>query len=185
MRYPDTHKEDTRRRLLRDGAAELKQHGFAATGVDRLMKAAGLSGAALYAYYPSKDALLAAIVDTELTRTLKRLTVPDATNREEALTRLLDSYLSLAHVQQPRRGCILPGLAAELGRAPTAVRQRLEAAQEAFADAWAPRLGSRAKALFLLSQCVGTVLLARMSKDSARQAEILAASREQLATFLH
>ena len=184
MRYPESRKEETRRHILEQGAYLLKKYGFAATGVDKLMQAVGLSGAALYAHFPSKMALLEAVVQAEMERSLKMLTGRPEDAPAEALQRCLDTYLTLEHVRHPEYGCILPALAAELGRAGVEVQELIAAAEQRFVDFWAGKLGSRASALVLLSQCVGAILMARMSEDSTQQQAILAASRSSLLALL-
>jgi len=184
MRYSQSRKDDTRQLLLEKGAAEIKRAGFAATGVDRLMQAAGLSGGALYAYYPGKTALLTAIVEAELEKSMRLLTGFPELPAREALQRCLHRYLSLTHVRQPENGCILPALAPELGRAGPEVRAVIEAATLRFTGFWGSRLGSRAAAEVLLSQCVGTILMARLSDDEAHQSELLEASKAHLLATL-
>ena len=73
MRYPDDHKAQTRDKLLCSSSAIAKRGGFAATGVDGLMKAIGLSGGAFYSHFPSKNDLFSAIVERELSQSLARL----------------------------------------------------------------------------------------------------------------
>lgn len=53
MRYPPGHRQQTRQRLLDRAAVLMKKNGYAATGVDALMQAAGLTGGALYAHFDS------------------------------------------------------------------------------------------------------------------------------------
>ena len=180
MRQREAHKETTRQRLLAAGAAVIKRGGFAATGVDQLMQAAGLSGAALYAYFPGKAALLAAIVDVELPRSLRRLTGDADEPAEQALHRCLDRYLTLEHVRHPEQGCLLPALAAELARADPALVQHVHAACQPFADFWAAKLQRPEAGAVLLAQCVGAITLARLCPDEAQQAALLAASKALL-----
>ncbi len=184
MRYPESRKEETRRHILEQGAYLLKKYGFAATGVDKLMQAVGLSGAALYAHFPSKMALLEAVVQAEMERSLKMLTGRPEDAPAEALQRCLDTYLTLEHVRHPEYGCILPALAAELGRAGVEVQELIAAAEQRFVDFWTSKLGSRAAARVLLSQCVGAILMARMNEDASQQQAILAASRQCLMGLL-
>ena len=68
MRYSTEHKEGTRQRLLAKTGALVKKKGFAATGVDGLMAAAGLTSGAFYAHFRSKSELLEAIIANELKR---------------------------------------------------------------------------------------------------------------------
>jgi len=180
MRYSQSRKDDTRQLLLEKGAAEIKRAGFAATGVDKLMQAAGLSGGALYAHFASKTALLEAIVEAELAKSVRMLTGNPGMPTAEALERCLGRYLSLYHVQHPEDGCILPALAAELGRASPGVKAVVDAATQRFVDFWAGKLGSSAAAQALLSQCVGTITMARMSDDEAQQLALLEGSRRFL-----
>jgi len=177
MRYSPSRKEDTRQLLLEAGAAEIKRHGFAATGVDRIMQAAGLSGGALYAHFSGKNALLVAIVAAELEKSVRLLTGKPEESAAEALPRCLDRYLSLEHVQQPERGCILPALAAELGRADAEVKAEVSKATREFVAFWGAKLGKREAAELLLSQCVGAIVMARMMDDEARQQSLLDASK--------
>ena len=65
MRYPATHKQDTRARLLKTTGALAKRQGFAGTGVDGLMAAAGLTSGAFYSHFRSKGELLDAIETVE------------------------------------------------------------------------------------------------------------------------
>jgi len=46
MRYPTTHKEETRKKLLANARAIAKKGGFGTTGVDELMASIGLTGGA-------------------------------------------------------------------------------------------------------------------------------------------
>ena len=73
MRYSADHKAQTRDKLLCSSSAIAKRGGFAATGVDGLMKAIGLSGGAFYSHFPSKNDLFSAIVERELSQSLARL----------------------------------------------------------------------------------------------------------------
>ncbi|MGX8249106.1 TetR/AcrR family transcriptional regulator, partial [Escherichia coli] len=73
MRYSAEHKAETRERLLASSGALAKQQGFAVTGVDALMKTVGLTGAAFYSHFPSKDDLFAELIERELRNSLSRL----------------------------------------------------------------------------------------------------------------
>lgn len=107
MRYSASHKLETREKLLQSSALSAKRSGFSTVGVDGLMKAIGLSGAAFYSHFSSKDALFTAIVERELGQSLERLG-GEGTQDRERLARCLKHYLSMAHVEQPEAGCALP-----------------------------------------------------------------------------
>lgn len=174
MRYSAEHKAETREKLLASSGAIAKQGGFATTGVDALMKAIGLSGAAFYSHFDSKDALFAALLERELSNSLARLGASDG--GRDKLKRCLAAYLSLAHVEQPQQGCALPALGAEIARADLAVRQRVEDWIVQLQQAWAEILGDPQLAWAILAQCLGAVLLARMLAGGEARQQVLDAS---------
>lgn len=180
MRYPPGHRQQTRQRLLDRAAVLMKKNGYAATGVDALMQAAGLTGGALYAHFDSKQALLRAVVIQELAHSLVRLQGDAGLPAAQALNQVLDDYLSPAHVQDLAQGCILPALAAELGRAEAAVQQRVAAAHAQFLQHWQARLGYPLPPAWLAT-CVGAVLMARCLPEGEAQTAVLASARALLA----
>ncbi|MVW75630.1 TetR/AcrR family transcriptional regulator [Pseudomonas xionganensis] len=174
MRYSAEHKAATREKLLASSGAIAKQGGFATTGVDALMKAIGLSGAAFYSHFDSKDALFVALLERELSNSLARLGSGDG--GRDKLKRCLAAYLSLAHVEQAQQGCALPALGAEIARADLAVRQRAEDWIVQLQQAWAEILEDPQLAWAILAQCLGAVLLARMLASSETRQQVLNAS---------
>src|ERR1044072_9642509 len=73
MRYPTTHKEETRKKLLANARAIPKRGGFGTTGVDQLMASIGLTGGAFYGHFPSKEALFAELVEQEISNSAEML----------------------------------------------------------------------------------------------------------------
>ncbi|MFJ4193567.1 TetR/AcrR family transcriptional regulator [Pseudomonas sp. NPDC089534] len=179
MRYSAGHKLETRERLLQSSALSAKRSGFSTVGVDGLMKAIGLSGAAFYSHFSSKDALFAAIVERELGQSLERLGGQGCQDRER-LERCLKQYLSMAHVEQPESGCAIPALGAEIARAEGDVREQAELWICRLQQSWAHTLGSDSLAWSILSQCVGALVVARMLASADVQREVLGASHEEI-----
>ncbi|MEJ5254521.1 MAG: helix-turn-helix domain-containing protein [Acidimicrobiales bacterium] len=64
-RAPETKGERTRRRLLAIAIERFGERGYRATSVSEIARAAGLTQAAAYAYFPSKEALFDAAVDAD------------------------------------------------------------------------------------------------------------------------
>lgn len=62
---PATKGERTRQRLVALAIARFGERGFRATSVSEIARSAGLTQAAVYAYFPNKDALFEAAVDTD------------------------------------------------------------------------------------------------------------------------
>jgi TetR/AcrR family transcriptional repressor of nem operon len=180
MRYSAGHKLETREKLLQSSALSAKRSGFSTVGVDGLMKAIGLSGAAFYSHFSSKDALFAAIVERELGQSLDRLGGQGEQDRER-LERCLKQYLSMAHVEQPESGCALPTLGAEIARSDELVREQAELWICRLQANWAQVLQSDSLAWAILSQCVGALVVARMLVTPDIQRAVLKSSHEEIA----
>jgi TetR/AcrR family transcriptional repressor of nem operon len=176
LRYTRQHKEASRSRLLKQGGGHAKKHGFSGSGVDALAAAAGLTTGSLYKHFGGKSQLFAAIVRSELERSA--VTFGDATTLDRAkLARALDRYLSMAHVEHPEQGCMLPVLTAEVARAGDAVRVEFEAGVNRIHAVLEQITGSRDRAWALLAQIVGAVMLARAMPDEQARRRVLEAAR--------
>lgn len=179
MRYSAGHKLETREKLLNSSALSAKRSGFSTVGVDGLMKAIGLSGAAFYSHFSSKNELFTAIVERELCQSLERLGGQGAQDRER-LERCLKQYLSMAHVEQPESGCALPTLGAEIARSDDQVREQAELWICRLQASWAQILESDSLAWSILSQCVGALVVARMLVTPEIQRTVLKSSHEEV-----
>lgn len=173
MRYQPEHKDRSRAKIVGAGAALAKRAGFGATGIDALAKAAGLTSGALYKHFRGKDALLSAIVDRELSATTARFARIDA----ERVLAAVDAYLSLAHVNHPEAGCLLPSLAPEVARASSATRAIYEERLAELLSTLEAKVGDRAQAAALLALCAGAVMVARGLESDAARTEMLEAAR--------
>lgn len=60
-------------RVLAAAAAVIEEGGVAAGTTDRIAERAGVSVGTLYQYFPSKEAVLSALLDSELAQTTRRL----------------------------------------------------------------------------------------------------------------
>jgi len=176
LRYTRQHKQTSRSRLLEQGGGHAKRHGFAGSGVDALAAAAGLTTGSLYKHFGGKSELFAAIVRSELERSAEAFGDPASLDRT-SLARALDRYLSLAHVDHPERGCVLPALTAEVARADAKVRAEFEAGVSAIHAVLGQATGSQDEAWVLLAQVVGAVMLSRAMQDDQVRRRVLAAAR--------
>ena len=177
MRYSASHKLETKEKLLESSAVSAKKSGFSTVGVDGLMKAIGLSGGAFYSHFTSKDELFASIVERELSQSLERLSADQSC---EKLERCVKQYLSMAHVEHPESGCALPALGAEIARSDVLVRQQAERWICQLHESWARILESDSLAWSILSQCIGTLVVARMLATSDIQRTVLKSSCDEI-----
>lgn len=180
MRYKPGHKEEKRQELLKASGALAKQSGFAATGVDALMQAAGMTSGAFYSHFSSKSDLLKALIESELSASREMWAGNPHETAEEWLGFELDRYLSASHVKHPEAGCVLPALAPEIARADLSVRQIYEEELLKGLDILAKRLGSEDLAWAFLCQLVGAILMARAMPNEATQRTVIEASKRFL-----
>ncbi|MBT9507443.1 TetR/AcrR family transcriptional regulator [Rhodoferax sp.] len=183
MRYSKEHKDQIRQQLLSKSGSYAKKHGFAATGVDALAGAAGLTTGSLYKHFDNKTALFSALIEAELDRTLHRFAnvKPGDT---DAMLKALASYLSMQHVRSPESGCPLPSLTAEIAQSTDDVRAVFETGVLQFKNVLKELTGSDTTAWTLIAQNVGAVMIARaMSHDSVKR-EIVNAVRAAGANLL-
>jgi TetR/AcrR family transcriptional regulator, transcriptional repressor for nem operon len=183
MRYSSSHKEETRRKLIESSRAIAKEDGFASTGVDALMASIGLTGAAFYTHFPSKQALFDALVAEEASNSANLLAVDDAAPDGD-LAKRLRSYLSTYHVLHPESGCALPALGAEIARATPAARGEVEKSLKRIQKSWGTQINDPDAAWAVMAQCVGALLLARTVESERTRRDILSASRRFLGEAL-
>lgn len=185
MRYSQTHKEETRDRIVAAAAAALRASGVDGIGVADLMRAAGLTHGGFYAHFSSKEELVGEAASTALGQTIARLrAAAEAAPRNAARQAIVDSYLNGRHRDHPDKGCAVVALGADLARlAPEtrgALEQRLEEMFALLQEHCGARSGGRRKAIVMFSTMVGALLLSRTVHSRALSEEILAAARESI-----
>lgn len=183
MRYSSSHKEETRRRLIDSSRAIAKEGGFASTGIDALMASIGLTGAAFYNHFPSKQALFDTLVGEEASNSADLLAVDDGAPDAD-LGKRLRSYLSTYHVLHPESGCALPAIGPEIARGTPTARAEVEKALKRIQKSWSAHLDDKDTAWAVMAQCVGALLLARTVESERTRREILASSRRLLGEAL-
>ena len=185
MRYPSGHKPQKRKDLLQASGALIKAGGFAATGIDAMAQAAGVTSGAFYSHFGSKGDLLKALIERELQHSTEMW----AGKLDQSLAQWLDyvmhHYLSLDHVQHPESGCVLPALGAEIARSDASVKEVFAHELHKGINGLAERLGDPQLATAVISQMVGALLLARAMPTPDAQREVLEASKVVLTRLIN
>lgn len=187
-RYPQQHKAETRRRILRAADRVMKARGMEAASVDAVMRDAGLTVGGFYAHFPSKDALaeqtLLAGIEASVDRLLTALApVPDGVPWARAL---IDVYLAQADDPALEHACpltlFLPDVARGSREFRNAFAQRTGALLDRIATHFpeVPGMTRRQAALAVYSACVGAVVLARAVAAPDARARILTTTRTTL-----
>jgi TetR/AcrR family transcriptional regulator, transcriptional repressor for nem operon len=180
MRYPADQKERARQALLEAGARSLKTSGFNGVGVDGLAAAAGVTSGAFYSNFPSKTAMLEAVIDVGVGEPF--LTETDSMTRAEARARLIalvQEYINIDHSLDVAAGCVMPALSADVSRTGPPVKAAYQRKMVALIDRIAGLLDGdesdrQRRAWSIVALMVGSIVITRGMPDQgeSRNAQI-------------
>ena len=183
MRYAREHKAETRRKILNTAARLFRESGYDGVGVDAIMNEVGLTAGGFYAHFPSKEALFSEAMTTALNpqRSL-RAAKTTAQAGADPLGALIKGYLSRKHRDTVAEGCPLPVLTPDIARKSDATRENYEQQFMRYVneiEALLPESSTpaRDRALAIVAQCVGGLMLARAVKDEKLSDQMLKACR--------
>ena len=135
MRYEEDHRRQTHSRIVENASYGLRQNGAEGLSVVDLMKLAGLTHGGFYNHFESRAALVGeaiAFAMDQMTARWKKL-ASGKTNGER-LEALIADYLSPRHRDNPKHGCALPALAADVARSSPSERRALASKLEKMID---------------------------------------------------
>lgn len=184
MNLKKIQKIESKERILNVASRLFKKNGYAATGIDQIMMEAGLTAGAFYAHFKSKTDLLEQSIEHSMKHSMQILTrgledIP----KEEKIKTVMSRYISILHRDIPEKGCVLPSLASEIYRGTKKSNQIIMK----YINSWVHFLKrylpdeltedqKKQKALSMISQAVGAVLLSRMLVQTDLSEEIITAS---------
>jgi TetR/AcrR family transcriptional repressor of nem operon len=183
------------RRNIVDAAGRLfRSQGIDGAGITDLMQAAGLTHGGLYNHFASKDALAVEVCKSSFAASLGLIAKAAEQGADESgtpLTRIVDDCLSPAHRDAPDGGCPSASLVVDAWRQSDDVQAAYAEGVEGYLAGFAAELSrdgdltpaeARERAMRLLSEMVGSVVLARAVHrvEPALSDEILSTSRERL-----
>jgi TetR/AcrR family transcriptional repressor of nem operon len=124
---PRPSNPEVRRRLLAAGLDLVHAHGFAASGVKDITDAAGVPKGSFYAYFPSKEAFAAAILDHYWSDIeMRLLPILDADGlAQERIKRFFHALADEHEAGDFLLGCLVGNLSLELGGSSEPVRAEL------------------------------------------------------------
>ena len=173
--------EENRRRVVETAARLFREKGTHLSVAD-LMKASGLTHGGFYKQFASKDALIdeaTAHAFKELAQLHSAGLEEHAGQRDSARKALIDTYLSVAHRDNPADGCPAAALAADMAREPADSEAR-RVYTEGVGDFAAALADDEAVGLLRLSTMLGALVLSRATKGSPLSEEILDSARVEL-----
>jgi TetR/AcrR family transcriptional repressor of nem operon len=158
---------DNRAALVQAAGRLFRERGIDGVGVAEISKKAGLTHGALYAQFPSKEALAAEAFASGLEPGFERMT-PDHDGSPAALTDFLDYYMSLEHRDNLAAGCPMAASASEVARQDKVVCERFAEGFEQFVAIVERGLGAssvkaenRQRALAMMAAMIGGVAASR------------------------
>ena len=187
MRYPDSHKEETRAKVVKAAAAAVRAKGPDGVGVAEIMKEVGLTHGGFYAHFPSKEALVAAAIGEAFEQGRRRFgRITGERAGLEAFAAFVDSYVTMDHRAFPERGCPIATIASDLPRQGGAVREVFDAGVASLISriaGWLPGEDARERqdlAGSLVAEMAGAVSLSRAVSDGEMAARFLDQSRRRI-----
>src|SRR5882757_10768663 len=142
MRYSESHKQETRRKVVQAAAQAIRAKGPDGVGVAEIMAEAGLTHGGFYAHFPNKEALVAAAIEEAFGQSRRRFArMTEGMSSNEALEAFVDAYVSADHRNNPQRGCPISTLTNDLPRQGPLVRGAFDAGVAnliARIEAWLP-----------------------------------------------
>ena len=134
---------EVRRRLLASGLDFVHARGFAASGVKDITDAAGVPKGSFYAYFPSKEAFGAAILEhywADIEARLLPILAGDGPTQER-ITRFFRALADEHEADNFLLGCLVGNLSLELGGSSEPVRAELHRILNRWDDAVAACVG--------------------------------------------
>jgi AcrR family transcriptional regulator len=172
---------DTRWRILEAAMHLFWEKGYGSTSIADILAHAGVNSGSLYHFFPGKQDLLVAVLDTYIGGIRQMLLEPawrGVSDPIDKIWKLLDGYREALVQTECSYGCPIGSLALELHEPDPAVRERLaknfsnwtDAIEECLVAAGErvpPDVDKRALAEFVLTTMEGGVMQARTHRDAA------------------
>jgi TetR/AcrR family transcriptional repressor of nem operon len=177
---------ENRAALVQAAGILIRERGIDGVGVAEISKQAGLTHGALYAQFPSKEALTAEAFTSAAREGFEEITA-DRNGRPATLTDFLDSYLSVEHRDNLATSCPMSASASEIARQDRLVCERFKECFEQIVAVIESRLGTATvgaekhqRALAVMAALIGGVAASRAvaKADSRLSNEILRAVRQ-------
>jgi TetR/AcrR family transcriptional regulator, transcriptional repressor for nem operon len=187
MRYSSDHKSETRSKIIDSASTALKKNGIEGTSIVQIMQGAGLTHGGFYAHFKSRDDLVCAVVTREMDLMIERVARSMGAPRTGGgLEALVAFYLSDRHVDDPKNGCPLPTMGADIARASRTVRSRFSKQLGELIDLVArqypdmsPAAAER-RAIATIATMVGAITIARANTVNDLSDRILDAARQTI-----
>jgi TetR/AcrR family transcriptional repressor of nem operon len=185
MRYPDTHKAETRERIIGKAATAFREKGNFGQGIAGLMSNLGLTIGGFYKHFASKDELyVEALTRAFEEKTREAVAVAESAPDGLKLQAFIKWYLSPEHLNNIGNGCVLAALAPEICRLQPVVQGKINLSMRKYMECLLPYMPGKDQAeqrrnfFILIPGMAGALMTARAVADYEIKTEIIRATRE-------
>jgi len=185
MRYPATHKEETRGRIIRAASRRFRGRGENNVAIADLMQELKLTHGGFYKHFSSKQDLFVESIENAFQESAQMLLEAAKRARPGAeLKSIIETYLSPEHCGSASEGCPVAALASEVARHPRPVRLRFDKAIRDHARRFLKYLPGSTEAekmrhfAVLFSGMAGVLSVARAVADDGMRQRILQGAKE-------
>ena len=183
MGSSQAHKAANHELIVKAAARRVRRDGVDNLAVAELMQEVGLTHGGFYRHFSSRDDLVAEAVTAALDHGSRRVSAAAELESPDALTTLIDGYLSALHRDKPETGCAVAALPTDIARTDARARGAYSDQVRSYIEILS-RLtpdGDPDEGHLILSALVGSLTLARAVDDPVLSDEIL----ERVAQALH
>jgi TetR/AcrR family transcriptional repressor of nem operon len=187
MGHSKASKANTHARLVQSAAARFKERGVDGISLADLMKDLHLTHGGFYKHFGSRDELVAEALELALAQSEHAMRERLIHGDEADLAGFVDFYLGEAHRDSRADGCAVAALAGDAARKGTDVQAKFRAQIERNVELLSEVLGAgtnadgaRGRAVLVLSELYGALMMARAVGDSPLSREILKTVRERI-----
>jgi TetR/AcrR family transcriptional repressor of nem operon len=182
--HSQTEKAQSRERIVKAAARQIREGGLDSVSIAELMKQARLTHGGFYGHFPSRSALIAGALERALFEGEAASVAATSRKGPRTLKSIVNSYLSPAHRDDPGSGCAISALAGDVGRSDAEVREIMMRRLDLYFSEVSELIGpvGEAKDLAIAIWCtmVGAITLARVFKGDERSDAILRAARKTI-----
>ncbi|ALO33416.1 TetR family transcriptional regulator [Colwellia sp. MT41] len=172
MAWQETHKEQSKERILTSAAMLFTHHSFEQISIDQVMKKAELTRGAFYSHFKSKSDLYAQAISKAATVAYQRK--PE--NCPQTMKNFAQYYLSTEHRDdQNEQACPLAFLLSDISQQDEQVKETYTKTLQAFIGQAQALTPSREQALQSVVLMIGGLALSRALADKDLSNELLAA----------
>ncbi|TWX66281.1 TetR/AcrR family transcriptional regulator [Colwellia demingiae] len=175
MAWQETHKEQSKDRILKSAAMLFTHHGFEKISIDQVMKNAELTRGAFYSHFSSKSDLYAQAISKAAKVAYKRKPVNCPQNMKD----FAQYYLSSEHRDNNyEQACPLAFLVSDISQQDNQVKETYTKTLKAFLAQAQSLTVSREKALQSAVLMIGGLAISRALDDKDFSNELLAACQK-------